>query len=223
MHLSVLYLATLFSSITALPATDEQAPLGDVSVAIEESQQSLPYDDTSLESLFEELEEQQCVAYSVNFLSPLDPDSLLPHATASLPDVCPHTDDSPLVALHPVPIQDFGWVYDFSANCGSCSDDERFWIYFPLVDPTQNKKKGCHKKNKKVGVVEMEVGEPWVMHAQGCERNNGENEGLGTCEDGVKRMWKLGLGEDWSELRERDDLVWVVEGWGDCEEIDGRY
>ncbi|KAM3075979.1 hypothetical protein ACMFMF_005325 [Clarireedia jacksonii] len=209
MHLSVLYLATLISSITALPTADEQAPLGDVSIALEEPQQSLPNEDpSSLESLIEELEEQQCVAYSVNFLSPLDPDSLLPHATASLPGVCPHTDDSPLVALHPVPIEDFGWVYDFSSNC---------------VDPTQKKKKGCHKKNKKVGVVEMEVGEPWVMHAQGCERNNGENEGLGTCEEGVKRMWKLGLGDDWSDLRERDDLVWVVEGWGDCDEIDGRF
>lgn len=138
---------------------------------------------------------------------------------------------------------------DFSGSCGcdgmGGDGSERFWVYFPIevVEETKkdsstfespshytgkkekSKKRQCHEKQKEKQ-MQVEITEPWILHAEGCESNRGDpeiNEGLGTCEEGTLKMWKMGVEmEDWRELREDGGMVWVVEGWDWCEELEGR-
>lgn len=143
-------------------------------------------------------------------------------------------------------------MYDFSSGCGcdgaGGDGSERFWVYFPVevnsiekdkqkhifespghVDEELKKKnrKKCHGKNeKKEEEMEIEIMEPWILHAEGCEDNRGDaeiNGGLGTCEGGILRTWQMGVSrEDWREMRSDGGMVWIVEGWDKCEELEGR-
>lgn len=74
--------------------------------------------------------------------------------------------------------------------------------------------------------MEIEIMEPWILHAEGCEDNRGDaeiNGGLGTCENGILRTWQMGVSrEDWREMRSDGGMVWIVEGWDKCEEPEGR-
>ncbi|ESZ94961.1 hypothetical protein SBOR_4644 [Sclerotinia borealis F-4128] len=99
------------------------------------------------------------------------------------------------------------------------------------VEKAQKKK--CHDKKRGKQIEkememewEVEITEPWILHAEGCENNRGDpeiNAGLGTCEEGVQRMWKMGVErEDWRELRGDGGMVWVVQGWDLCRELKER-
>lgn len=194
---------------------------------------------------------EKCLSYSATFLTPYTSGALEPHASAKLPGFCEGIVEP--VALHPSIVDDWGYVYDFSSGCGcdgaGGDGSERFWVYFPveinsvekdkqkhtfespgLADEElkkKNRKKKCHgKKETKEEEIEIEIMEPWILHAEGCEDNRGDaeiNGGLGTCENGILRTWQMGVSrEDWREMRSDGGMVWIVEGWDKCEELEGR-
>ncbi|KAF7953623.1 uncharacterized protein EAE97_001022 [Botrytis byssoidea] len=194
---------------------------------------------------------EKCISYSATFLTPYTSGALEPHASAKLPGFCEGIDEP--VALHPNIVDDWGYVYDFSSGCGcdgvGGDGSERFWVYFPVeinsiekdkqkhifASPghaneelkKKNRKKKCHGKNEKTEEeMEIEIMEPWILHAEGCEDNRGDaeiNGGLGTCEEGILRTWQMGVSrEDWREMRSDGGMVWIVEGWDKCEELEGR-
>ncbi|TGO30571.1 hypothetical protein BPAE_0004g00270 [Botrytis paeoniae] len=194
---------------------------------------------------------EKCLSYSATFLTPYTSGALEPHASAKLPGFCEGIVEP--VALHPNIVDDWGYIYDFSSGCGcdgaGGDGSERFWVYFPVeINSTEkdkqrhvfespghadeelkkkNRKKKCHGKNeKKEEEMEIEIMEPWILHAEGCEDNRGDaeiNGGLGTCEEGILRTWQMGVSrEDWREMRDDGGMVWIVEGWDKCEELEGR-
>ncbi|TGO85855.1 hypothetical protein BPOR_0357g00010 [Botrytis porri] len=194
---------------------------------------------------------EKCLSYSATFLTPYTSGALEPHASAKLPGFCEGIVEP--VALHPNIVDDWGYVYDFSSGCGcdgaGGDGSERFWVYFPVDISSiekdkqkhifespghadedlkkENRKKKCHGKNEKTEEeIEIEIVEPWILHAEGCEDNRGVveiNGGLGTCEEGVLRTWQMGVSrEDWREMRGDGGMVWIVEGWDKCEELEGR-
>ncbi|KAF5871709.1 uncharacterized protein Bfra_008733 [Botrytis fragariae] len=194
---------------------------------------------------------EKCLSYSATFLTPYTSGALEPHASAKLPGFCEGIVEP--VALHPNIVDDWGYIYDFSSGCGcdgaGGDGSERFWVYFPVEINSiekdeqkhvfespghadeelkkKNRKKKCHGKNeKKEEEMEIEIMEPWVLHAEGCEDNRGDveiNGGLGTCEEGILRTWQMGVSrEDWREMRSDGGMVWIVEGWDRCEELEGR-
>ncbi|KAJ8066312.1 hypothetical protein OCU04_005388 [Sclerotinia nivalis] len=224
--------SNILSYLTLLPL------LHSLALAHPSSQEPLTSLDNSLSS------PEKCLSYSATFLTPYTDAALEAHATAQLPGFCEGNTEK--VALHPNIVEGWGWVMDFSGNCGCDGLDgdgsERFWVYFPIEviaeNPTSSSyhqgnkstKKKCHDEEieeKQVDrKIEIEIMEPWILHAEGCERNRGDleiNEGLGTCEEGTLRTWHMGVGrEDWRGLRGDEGMVWVVEGWDSCEELEGR-
>ncbi|TGO12117.1 hypothetical protein BTUL_0094g00290 [Botrytis tulipae] len=194
---------------------------------------------------------EKCLSYSATFLTPYTSGALEPHASAKLPGFCEGIVQP--VALHPNIVDDWGYVYDFSSGCGcdgaGGEGSERFWVYFPVEINSiekdkqkhifkspghadeelkkKNRKKKCRGKNEKTEEeMEIEIMEPWILHAEGCEDNRGDaeiNGGLGTCEEGILRTWQMGVSrEDWREMRSDGGMVWIVEGWDKCEELEGR-
>ncbi|TEY74620.1 hypothetical protein BOTCAL_0072g00160 [Botryotinia calthae] len=192
---------------------------------------------------------EKCLSYSATFLTPYTPGALEPHASAKLPDFCDGIVKP--VALHPNIVDDWGYVYDFSSGCGcdgaGGDGSERFWVYFPVEinsiekdkqkhkfessghtdeELKKTRKKKCHGKKEEEEEIEIEIMEPWILHAEGCEDNRGDaeiNGGLGTCEKGILRTWQMGVSrEDWREMRSDGGMVWIVEGWDKCEELEGR-
>ncbi|KAM0129102.1 hypothetical protein ACHAO1_008652 [Botrytis cinerea] len=194
---------------------------------------------------------EKCLSYSATFLTPYTSGALEPHASAKLPGFCEGIVEP--VALHPNIVDDWGYVYDFSSGCGcdgaGGDGSERFWVYFPAEINSiekdkqkhtfespgradeelkkKNRKKKCHgKKEKTEEEIEIEIMEPWILHAEGCEDNRGDaeiNGELGTCENGILRTWQMGVSrEDWREMRSDGGMVWIVEGWDKCEELEGR-
>ncbi|KAF7871672.1 hypothetical protein EAF04_003779 [Stromatinia cepivora] len=227
-----MYIASnILTCLTLLPSLHSPA------LAHPSSQESF----TSLENPLPVSE--KCLSYSATFLTPYTEAALEAHATAQLPSFCEGNTEK--VALHPNIVEGWGWVMDFSGNCecdGLGGDgSERFWVYFPVEvveerttcssyhQGDKSTKKKCHEEIEEIQTnieIEIEIMEPWILHAEGCERNRGDveiNEGLGTCEGGILRTWQMGVGrEDWRGLRGDAGMVWVVEGWDSCEELEGR-